>query len=231
MDTQSVYRNSLYEHTLHPRVECFSTLREAVLPYPVLQAHQTHSDNVAVVSDRSMVRDDLEGVDALVTGLRDFVIGVRTADCIPVLMFDPVRKVAAAVHSGWKGTVRMISSRTLEVMKERFGSDPSDVLACIGPGIGPDSFQVGPEVVDVFISAGFPESLVEVRGAKVPGTMEGGLHLDLWEANRWILEKSGVLSGSISVCGIDTYSHIDMFYSARREGVTCGRIINSIRII
>lgn len=116
-------------------------------------------------------------------------------------------------------------------MKERFGSDPSDVIACIGPGIGPDSFQVGPEVVGVFISAGFPESLVEDRGAKVPGTMEGGLHLDLWEANRWILERSGVLPVNISVCGIDTYSHNDMFYSARREGISCGRIINSIRII
>ena len=212
-------------------VEAFSTMRDDRLPYPVLQPHQVHDDKIVVVERTDMTRDDLEGVDALMTAIPDYAIAVRTADCVPVLLFDPVHKVVAAVHSGWRGTVARISRKTISLMTDRFGTRPDDLLAVIGPSIGPDSFQVGKEVADQFAASGFPmDSILSDRGERVEGTMAGGLHIDLWEANRWILLQAGVRTENIQVAGICTYERNDLFFSARHEGRKCGRIINSIKI-
>ena len=91
-------------------------------------------------------------------------IGVRTADCVPILLYDPVKRVIAAVHAGWKGTVLRISQNALEVMAFKFGSSAADIKAVIGPAIGPDSFQVGIEVAEKFKQAGFPMDYVWRRG-------------------------------------------------------------------
>ena len=157
-------------------------------------------------------------------------IGVRTADCVPVLLYDPVERVVAAVHAGWKGTVLHISEGVLEAMAQEFGSSPANIQAVIGPSIGPDSFQVGEEVAEKFKEAGFPmDEIWSFRGPGDGAPMSGGHHIDLWKANRWLLEKAGVPSGSIQVVGIDTYTTTSLF-SARREGVSCGRIINSVKL-
>ena len=223
--------SGLLRYEIAGGVEAFSTLRNASLPYPVLQGHQTHGDEVVVVRDRGLTREDLEGVDALVTQLPGYAIGVRTADCVPVLLYDPVRRVVAAIHSGWKGTVRKISQKAVRVMAEEFGTEASSILAVIGPSISLESFQVGQEVVDRFMDAGFPSSVVVDMGPREAGSMAGGLHVDLWEANLWLLETAGVLPENILVAGMDTYSRGDLFFSARREGISCGRIINSIRLV
>ena len=94
-------------------VEAFYTEREAVLPYPVIQGHQVHGSRVAIVDRPGMTREELEGYDAFVTNLPGVAIGVRTADCVPVLLYDPVERVVAAVHAGWKGTVLHISKGAL----------------------------------------------------------------------------------------------------------------------
>ena len=105
-------------------------------------------------------------------------------------------------------------------MGRRYGTDPADLKAVIGPGIGPESFQVGQEVVDAFASAGFPmEQILKDCGPKAPtvdNPMAGGIHIDLWRANQWLLEESGVKS--IETAGICTYLRNDRFFSARREG-------------
>lgn len=213
-------------------VEAFSTLRDAILPYPVVQPHQTHTDTVALVDDPGLTRQDLEGVDALITNLKGCAIGVRTADCIPVLLYDPVHSAAGAVHSGWRGTVKKISLKTIRRMSQEFCTNPSDLVAVIGPGIGVDSFQVGQEVVDEFASSGFDMSVIlENRGPKLEGDMSSGLHLNLWEAVKETLLSAGVHAERIQIAAICTYSHNDIFYSARQEGTKCGRIINSIKIV
>lgn len=220
---------ALLKYSISEQVEAFSTLREASLPYPVVQAHQTHDDKVAVLSS-FVPREELEGIDALVTNTPGLAIGVRTADCIPVLLFDSANKVIAAVHAGWKGTVKRISLRAIETMTEHFGTKSSDLLAVIGPGIGPRSFQIGADVAEEFRAAGFPISeILTHNGDKIPGTMIGGLHIDLWKANQLILEQAGVLRANIFVSEIDTYENTE-FFSARREGVSCGRIINAIML-
>jgi len=212
-------------------VTAFSAGRDAVLPFPVVQAHQVHGDKIAYVGTPSLTREDLEGIDALLTDVPGCAIGARSADCVPILLFDTTHRAAAAVHAGWKGTALAITSKAVRAMSERFGTNPVDVRAVIGPSIGSDSFQVGEEVVARFRQAGFPMDLVHsYRGPRREGTMQGGHHIDLWAANRWLLTSCGVPDEQIHTAGICTYLHNDLFYSARREGVSCPRIINAIRI-
>ena len=240
--------NGLLRYEIAPEITAFSPLRDAVLPIRVVQAHQVHGDRVAVVTSAGTTREELEGYDALVTDVPGVAIGARTADCIPVLMYDPVHKAVAAVHSGWKGTVVKIAAKTLAVMASKYGTQPKDILAVIGPGIGPDSFQVGP-VAEAFLAAGFPETwsrpdtddggttctdktivrLITDRGPRIPGSMSGGLHIDLPQAVRLTLIRAGVHDPNILISGIDTYTHPG-FFSARREGPFCGRTVNTIML-
>ena len=223
--------SELMKYDLGAGVEVFSTQRNAVLPYPVIQGHQVHDCKVAVVDRPDMTREDLEGYDAFVTNLPGVAIGVRTADCIPVLLYDPVRRVIAAVHAGWKGTVLHISRKAIGVMSQCFGCNPADMRAVLGPGIGPRSFQVGEEVVAHFRKAGFPIDEIWCFNGPGDGTpMSGGHHIDLWKANQWLLEQEGIPKEAIHLAGIDTYT-TEAFFSARREGIHCGRIINSIKLI
>ena len=290
--------NGLLRYEIAPEVTAFSPLRNAVLPTRVVQAHQVHGDRVAVVTSAGTTREELEGYDALVTDVPGVAIGARTADCIPVLMYDTVRRVVAAVHSGWKGTVLKIAAKALAVMASKYGTQPKDILAVIGPGIGPDSFQVGPEVAEAFLAAGFPETwsrpslpikhstdesektetvtcshssttqphtgedapftqhssglvhnfplvitgstesspidnhtirLITDRGPRIPGSMSGGLHIDLPQTVRLTLIRAGVHDPNILISGIDTYTHPG-FFSARREGPSCGRTVNTIML-
>ena len=223
--------DNLLKYTLGDGVEAFSTMRDAQLPYNVICGHQVHDVRVAVIDRPDLTREDLEGYDAFITNLKNCAIGVRTADCIPVLLYDPQHEAVAAVHSGWKGTVRSISRHAIQAMHDTFGTDASDLIAMIGPGIGRRSFQVGEEVVDMFRESGFPmDEIWQYDGEPVTGTMCGGHHIDLIRANSWLLESAGVRPGNIGSCGICTFED-GRFYSARREGAKCGRIINAIRII
>lgn len=222
---------NILEYDIFPGVKAFSTMRGSELPYPVVQPHQTHSLNVAIVTDPNTTREDLEAIDALITNVPGLAIGVRTADCIPVLLYDRRKKVAAAIHAGWRGTVGRISQITIKKMTDTFGTDPKDIYAQIGPGIGLQSFQVGEEVVQQFSDASFPmDRIYHHLGDKVDGDMSTGDHLDLWEANKFILEESGVPSDNIRTAGFCTYQRNDLFYSARRETIKCGRIISSVMI-
>ena len=217
-------------YSLGPGVEAFTTRRDSILPYPVIQGHQVHGSRIAIIDRPDLTREELEGYDAFITDLPGVAIGVRTADCVPVLLYDPVHRVIAAVHSGWKGTVLKISKSTISLMEERFGTRAADLQAVIGPAIGPDSFQVGEEVVEKFRDAGFPMPMIwSFRGTGDGSPMSGGDHIDLFKANRWILESCGIPPESIRVHAIDTYQD-PSFFSARREGVHCGRNINAIRM-
>ena len=222
---------NLLEYHLGESAEAFTTRRDTPLPYPVIQGHQVHGDRIAVIDRPDLTREDMEGYDAFVCALPGVAIGVRTADCVPVLLHDPVRHVVAAVHSGWKGTVLKIARKTVRFMASEFGCRPADLRAVIGPAIGPDSFQVGAEVVERFRDAGFPMASVwSFRGPGDGSPMSGGHHIDLFRANAWILEECGILSRNIQVFDIDTYKDTS-FYSARREGTACGRNINAIKLL
>jgi YfiH family protein len=220
----------LLHYSLGPGVEAFTTRRESELPFPVIQGHQVHGSRVAIIDRPGMTREELEGFDAFITNLPEVAIGVRTADCVPILLYDPSQRVIAAVHSGWKGTVLKIAGHTIEQMRDIYGTRPADLRAVIGPAIGPMSFQVGEEVAAKFRDAGFPmDDIWSFKGAGDGTPMSGGHHIDLWKANRWLLEEAGVLPGNIRVAGIDTFT-TEAFFSARREGIQCGRTVSTIRL-
>ena len=222
--------DGLLKYNLGEGVEAFSTQRDAALPYPVIQGHQVHWNQVAIVDRPGMTREELEGYDAFVTNKPGVAIGVRTADCVPILMFDPVNRAVAAVHSGWKGTILHISQGVIAAMRQEFGTRAEDLKVAMGPAIGPDSFQVGVEVAEKFKASGFPMDQVwSFRGPSDGSPMSGGHHIDLFKANRWLLEQSGVPAGSIQETGIDTYTTA-AYFSARREGFDCGRTINAIML-
>ncbi len=221
----------LHYYISAPEIEVFSTMKGAELPYPVIQPHQTHQDKIVVVDDPTLTREDLEGVDALVTTLKGVAIGVRSADCVPVLLYDPVHEVIAAVHSGWRGTVQWIVSKTIQLLRDRFSTNPANLQAVIGPCICKDCFQVGEEVVQAFREAHFPEHIFSHRApGSMANSMHEGHHIDLVEANAWLLSSHGVPQENILRSGICTYED-ERFPSARREkNIKCERIINSIML-
>lgn len=198
-------------------------------PEGLVIPHQIHGTEVRTV-DEVFLRlpkadrvEALEGVDALVTHIPGQCLCVSTADCIPVLCYDRRMRVVAAVHAGWRGTVARIVEKTLWRMQEEYGTRPEDVVACIGPGISLDAFEVGDEVYQAFAGAGFPMKRIARRESK--------WHLDLWEANRMQLLDLGVPETQISVAGICTFRQNDTFFSARRQGILSGRILSGILLM
>lgn len=208
-----------YSHLLPGVRTAFTAGRDCPLPCPVVQAHQVHGTRVAVVTSGATTRDELEGYDALTTNVPGVTIGVRTADCVPVLLHDPVRHAVAAVHSGWRGTVADVLGQAIATMHAVWQTDARDLVAVIGPSISPESFQVGQEVADAFARQGFPmQRLLTDEGPRQEGTMHGGLHIDLWAACQWLLMRAGVAESHIHTTRQCTYLQSDLFYSARREG-------------
>ena len=144
-------------------------------------------------------------------------IGIRTADCVPVLLLDSRARAVAAVHAGWRGTAAGVVSRAVEALQARYGTRPPDVLAAIGPCIRPCCYQVGPEVA--------------ARFASFPGTtriVDGKSYLDLAAANRLQLESSGLSADRIFDSGLCTSCLAADFFSFRRDPQNPGRLLSAI---
>ena len=230
---------------LHPtpsHITAFATTRDGKVSIPIpqlfLPLHQVHETKTVIIDEAFLRMNPLEqtllldGVDALCTQLARICICVRTADCIPVLLWDDHTHVASAVHAGWKGILRRIVHANIDVLKDTYGVQPQHLHAIIGPGIGPDSFEVGDEVYDLFAEAGFPMKKLTRRYPLMntpANTAETRWHIDLWECNRLQLIEKGVNPENIYVSGIDTYQNYDRFFSARRKHN--GRIINGIMML
>ena len=190
-------------------------------PRVMVIPRQTHTTNVRVITDVP-TSEELQDVDAVVTHLKDFCLCVSTADCVPVLLYDKEKQVIAAIHAGWRGTVGRIVEKTIEVMRIHYGTEGKDLVACIGPSISLESFEVGDEVYAAFEEAGFDMTRIARRYEK--------WHLDLWEANRVQLLANGVLPEHIEVAGICTFQCYEDFFSARRLGIKSGRILSGIML-
>ena len=192
-----------------------------VPPRALIVPHQTHSTNVRIISALP-TEEELYDVDAVITHLPGYCVCVSTADCIPVLLYDKRNLVVAAAHAGWRGTVGGIVQKTLTTMRQEYGTDMNDVLACIGPGISLESFEVGDEVYESFSKAGYDMNRIAKKYDK--------WHIDLWEANRIQLEEVGVKHANIETAGVCTYKEYHDFFSARRLGIKSGRILSGIML-
>ena len=194
----------------------------------LVMPRQTHSCRVAVIDERFRSLDidrqeaALEGVDALVTALDGVVIGVNTADCVPIVLVDDVAGVIAAVHAGWRGTVGRIARAAVEQMC-RMGARADRIQAAMGPSICQECFEVGDEVVEAFKKARFDLDAIVKRN----GTT-GKAHIDLRAANRDVLLAAGVPATSIVMSQHCSRCEPDRYFSARRLGINSGRTFTGI---
>lgn len=182
-------------------------------------AQQVHGRNVALVGCEhrgagAFQREQaLIATDGMVTNCAGVGLVALAADCVPLLMYDPVRHVAASVHSGWRGTVARIAQRAVEVMAEHHGCNPADLLVGIGPSIGACCYEVGPDVAQQIKQAVGVDN--KVISDIIIGSADGKPHVNLWEANRHLLIQSGIMPENIEVAGICTRCCSDTFFSAR----------------
>ncbi|MDI3279996.1 MAG: peptidoglycan editing factor PgeF [Bacillota bacterium] len=200
-------------------------------PEKLITAHQVHGTAVGVAEEGVVGRregpagENFAGVDALITAQPGLVLAVFVADCLPILLLDPRRKVVAAVHAGWRGTAGRAVVRAVEAMQKHFAVEAGDCLAALGPAIGPCCYQVGDEVAAEFrrTYAGWRDFLRPAQG--------GGWRLDLWEANRQALQEIGVVDSNLSLSQMCTACHPELFYSHRRDGGRTGRMAALIGLV
>ena len=194
----------------------------------LVMPRQTHSCRVAVIDEKFRGLDidrqeaALEGVDALVTKLCGVVIGVNTADCVPIVLADGQAGVIAVAHAGWRGTVGHIAC---DVVKEmcRQGAQPGRIQASMGPSICQGCFEVGDEVVEAFRQAHFDLDAIVKRSAAT-----GKAHIDLRAANQYILMEAGIPVNHIEISRHCSRCEQDRFFSARRLGINSGRTFTGI---
>lgn len=158
-----------------------------------------------------------EGFDALVTDRQDIYLGISTADCCPILLYDPERQAVGAVHAGWRGAASSILPKTIDQMILAFGCRPEHILTYLGTCIGPMSYEVGEEVADQF-----PDVFLR------PGPTEGKYYLDLKGCLFAQALAAGILAEHIGASHHTTYDEPELFFSYRRDGVTSGRMLSLI---
>jgi YfiH family protein len=183
-------------------------------PHSAAELHQVHSNLILAARSRR-AGGPLGQADGMVTDSPDLTLSMRFADCVPILLFDPVRRAAGMAHAGWKGTLSKIAASAVQALREQFGSRPEDILAGIGPSIGPDHYAVGGEVADAVRAAYGPaaDRWLSRRGES--------LHLDLWAANEFALRQSGV--EKITQAGLCTACNTGDWFSHRAEHGRTGR--------
>ncbi len=200
-----------------------------VHPREVFLPHQVHGSRILAIEERhlGMGKEEkkalLEGWDAMMTKQKGILIGVSTADCIPVILYDPVQEACAAIHAGWKGTLSGITRSAVRAMKEAFKCQAGDILSVIGPGIRLESFEVGDEVYQAFLQAGYDMDRISRMNAA-----SGKHHIDLPMVNRLQMEEEGILVEHIQDSGICTRNCHEEFFSARYLGVESGRILTAV---
>lgn len=217
----------------------------------IVMPHQVHGVEVRQIAGEFLSLPDnirkmvLEGVDAVMTNQKGLCIGVSTADCVPILLYDEEHQAVAAIHAGWRGTVQRIVHKTIQEMTFAYHTDPKKLKAVIGPGISLEHFEVGDEVYEEFQQAAFdmdtiaeqrPNAAFQTMGAEERERLaaEGNVvqplkwHINLPLCNEQILLHVGVAQENILRSGICTYEHVDEYFSARRLGTQSGRIYTGI---
>jgi hypothetical protein len=210
--------------------------------FALLLLKQIHSDVVHVFETAPAA--PCRG-DASITRASGLLLAVQTADCVPILLADPVRRVVAAVHAGWRGTLRRIVMKTIGRMQMTFGTRPGDLVAALGPAIGGCCYEVGTEVAQAYSAqfANATEWFDELRTGEEPNPLQWlsmappghnpppkKVRLDLRAATRWQLTEVGVKPGNIAVSDLCTACRTDLLFSYRREGAHSGRLMAVIGI-
>lgn len=184
-------------------------------PENIVASKQTHTTNVKIVSKKDCGKGiyrerDYDDVDGMITNEKGIVLATYFADCVPLYMVDTKNKAIGLSHSGWRGTVGKIGKVTLDLMKETYGTNPKDVIACIGPSICRDCYEVSEDVATEFEAAfkGRKKDILINKG-------NGKYQLDLWECNYIIFKECGVYEENIHMPDICTCHNMEMMFSHR----------------
>jgi YfiH family protein len=194
-----------------------------IKPDQLVFPRQTHTNCVAEISD--IPENEIKETDALVTNKTGICLCVQTADCVPILLFDPINNVIAAVHAGWRGTVKKIVEIAVQKMVQKYKSSPENIVAAIGPSISADIYEVGNEVVEE-VKKSIPNAELLLHK-----NSSGKYHVNLWEANRQILLENGLSEKHIEILGECSFTQDSKYFSARKEGIDTGRMVSGIMIL
>jgi len=200
-------------HVRANRIRSFQALGR--VPESIHDVWQVHSADVVYAEEPRPLDAPYQKADIMLTDNPRVTLFMRFADCTPILLYDPQKQVIGIVHSGWLGTVRGAARVAADAMRRRYGSNPADILAAIGPAIGPDHYEIGEDVI-VQVKEMFgpdSESLLERHGESI--------HFNLWKANQLLLEEAGVKQ--IETAEICTACHLDDWFSHRGEKGKTGR--------
>ena len=186
----------------------------------LIKANQAHTDNILCVDkiEKNEKIDTIEKSDGLITNTKGIVLATTNADCILFLFFDPVKKVIANVHSGWKGTLQRISEKTVGKMVENYGCKPKDIIVCICPSIRKCHFEVGKDVKELFFNEF--KNLENINEFII--NKENKWFIDTVLINKLILKKVGILEENIEDSNICSVCNKDMIHSYRAEGESYG---------
>jgi len=188
--------------------------------------HQTHTTNVRVVTKEDKGKGitkerDYEDVDGLITNVPGIVLSTFYADCVPLYFVDPVKKAIGLSHSGWRGTVNKMGKVTVEKMVEEYGSNPSDIIAAIGPSICVDCYEVSMDVAEEFLHAfRYADNLVDIVRQK----NDGKAMLDLWQANLAVLLEAGIQREHITLPDVCTACNKNILFSHRASNGKRGNL-------
>ena len=199
----------------------------ASTPDRLMRVKQVHGNIVRVIKHGEVpagAAAQRPDGDAIVSNEPGLALAVMVADCVPILLCDPVRGAAAAIHAGWRGTCARVAAAAIGAMRREFATDPGDLIAAIGPSVGPPDYQVGASLIDAFLDAGHSRGDVDRWFTR----RDGKLYLDLWTANCDQLAGAGVRADHISLCGLSTVSHPGIFDSYRVDGENAGRMAGVI---
>ena len=184
-------------------------------PESIFDVWQVHSADVVCARAPRPIDESYRQADIILTDKLDVTLFMRFADCVPILVFDPRKAVIGVAHAGWMGTLRDVATNTVTALHKNYGSNPADIIACIGPSIGPDHYEVGADVILQVMQKFGDES------DQMLLSNNGKIHFDLWKTNKLLLERAGV--GKIEVAGICTACHTEDWYSHRAEKGRTGR--------
>jgi YfiH family protein len=192
----------------------------------LVTVQQVHGNDILVIDEPNEDYTHFGAVesDAVITSRPGVMIGVCVADCVPILLCDPVKRVVAAIHAGWRGTASRLAEHAVAGMRSQFGSDPATILAAIGPCIGPCCYEVDEPVRQAFDRGGV------AWGPFARQTGEGAWRLDMAAANRELLLLAGLPAASIQVAGICVCCRQELFFSYRRDGGETGRQMGFIML-
>ena len=185
------------------------------VPESVFDVWQVHGADVVCANTPRPDGESLRQADIILTDKPDLTLYMRFADCVPMLFHDPRKGVIGVAHAGWVGTLRDVATSTVNTMKKQYGSNPADIVAGIGPSIGPDHYEVGSDVILQVMQKFGDESELLLK------SHNGKIHFDLWKTNQILLERAGV--GTIEIAGVCTACNTSDWFSHRAEKGRTGR--------